>query len=225
MSFTFGTPVENTFSSSTPSVAIPSVPAGATIVVFFNFNDGGLTVTISGVSDGVSYIQAGSNVTSGGTNFSGAIFYLQNAGSGTHTVTVTFSSGTTGYLVGFWVNGVSATPFDTSTGQYSNFAGTGADAVSSGSMTTGTAGDAVIGLFNTVSGTVGTLSVGTTPNTFTTLSFSTAGALGEYFVQSAAGAIAATATNTQNDGVIAMAIALKAAAVASGATLMGQILS
>jgi hypothetical protein len=207
-SFTYGTPVENAaWSGTTATITVTSVPSGATVVVFFTWNPGGGSITLSGVSDGSSYSQAGSTVVSG-SSVDGALFYLTSASSGSHAIVATFAGGSTGgYIVAYYITGTGA--FDGATGADSSFAGTGANAVKGGSVTTTASGDSVSGFFFVVSGG-GALTAGTTPATFTSNSCVTTGSLCEYLTQSASGAIQASATSSVNSDVIAYTLAFKA---------------
>lgn len=219
MSFGFGTPVESSVTAASTSVTLTSVPAGAELVTWATWNNS--TVTLSSVNDSIggALTLRGPSLSSSST---GAVQYtLDNAAAGSHTITFTFSASSTLYVAGLYVSGTSGV--DVATGQDSNFVGTGANAVTSGNMTTTTSGDAILGFFWTASGG-GVVSAGTSPNTFTTLGLVTANAFAEQALQSGSGSVAANGTSSINSDILALALALKAAGSTSP-TLMGQTLT
>ena len=201
MSFTFGAQVGVAAATATISASLPAVPVGAVIVVLVQWNPGG-GVTLSGVNDGVAYSQAGSTIVTGSSD-NGAVYLLTGATAGTHNITATFSAAISATIDVFWVGGASVS--DGCTGADSPFAGTGADAVVGGSVTTTVAGDCIIGLFAPASGG-GVVSAGTS---YTSLGFATTGNFGEQLTQGAAGAITATGTSSISSDIIAFTLALK----------------
>ena len=77
--------------TTTIAVTITGVTAGNTLVAFVGNGDPAGTTTVT-VSDGASYTQAGSYTRDTVNTQMSSVFYLENAGSGSHTVTATLSS-------------------------------------------------------------------------------------------------------------------------------------
>lgn len=151
--------------SLTIAVTINGVVAGNHLVAFVGH--GTTATTISGVNDGVAYVNAGAQVDDVGNGQSSQIWYKENSGSGNFTVTATFSSAVTSRrirvaeLSGLQPSG----SLDQTTGQAQTNPGTGANAVSSGaSAATVNANDFVLGFTQDtaeVDPGSGTLSAGT----------------------------------------------------------------
>lgn len=148
------------FGSTTNADTITGVTAGNHILAHIGSDDGGGTLTAS-VSDGVSYAVADVKRVDSGNNQFGEVFYLENAGSGSHTVTVTIAGGTPSNLIlrllevsGLLTSG----SLDQAFGQAQATPGTGANGVSSGaSAATTNANDFVMGFTqNTGEATPGT---------------------------------------------------------------------
>lgn len=209
--YSYGTPQELVNSGgNTASVTLTGVPSGANIVACFTWNTNG---TFTSMTDNGSNMSAAGSQLNSTSNVNGVCYYDTNVASGSHTITATQTSYGGNYLVAFYVGGAGA--FDGANGNNSNFAGTGANAVLGGSVTTTAAGDAIIGFFNTVSGS-GTLSAGTSPGTFTSLGFTSAVTnFGEYYTQASAGAIQAAATTSSAGDIISFTIAFRAGSAGS----------
>jgi len=134
---------------TTVSDTITGVTAGNHIVAHVGCDDGAGTITISGVSDGTAYSLGDAKRVDTGNNQFGTVYYLENAGSGSHTVTATATGGTPTNMVLrlFEVSGLqTSASLDKNTGQAQASPGTGADGVSSGATaTTANANDFIMG--------------------------------------------------------------------------------
>jgi len=207
VSFTYGTPVEAHGTAASEGITFTGVPANAALVVYVGWNPGG-GVTLNSVVDSVggALTQVGSTYVSS-SSFNGSLWLLPLSTAGSHTVTATLSSANDIYVGGLYVTGAANSPLDGGGVGDSNFAGTSANAVHAPSVTTTQNGDAILSFFNIVSGG-GATSAGTSPNAFTSLGFVTTDFFGEYFVQTTAGAIQPTATNSVNSDTICATIAL-----------------
>ncbi|CAB4182401.1 hypothetical protein UFOVP1077_2 [uncultured Caudovirales phage] len=123
--------------ATTASIALTSVTAGNLLASFVGWSDGAGTITCT-VSDGTAYTSGASKLTGGTDAQASQVFYLPNAGSGTHTSVATFSSTTTfrRHRIDEYSGLATASPIDQATGQQQNTPGTGADAISSGTTST-----------------------------------------------------------------------------------------
>ena len=78
--------------STSGAISLTGVTAGSTLIVHIQFGASG-GAAISSVSDGTAYTIAGSSLAdSTNGNQTSAVYYLQNASAGSHTVTTTFST-------------------------------------------------------------------------------------------------------------------------------------
>jgi len=139
-----------TSSSSTVALAYTSnVTSGSLLVATVAWGDS--TQTISGVADslGQTWTQVGSTVT--GLDELGfwrmAVFYKANSGAGADTVTATFSAATTYRQISVteYSGILTASPLDQTVGQAQDSPGTGTDAVTSTSVTTGQTNELIYG--------------------------------------------------------------------------------
>lgn len=78
--------------STSGAISLTGVTAGSTLIVHIQFGASG-GAAISSVSDGTAYTIAGSSLAdSTNADQTSAVYYLQNASAGSHTVTTTFST-------------------------------------------------------------------------------------------------------------------------------------
>jgi hypothetical protein len=179
--------------SSGTTIAIPfasNVTAGGLLVCYIYANHG-----ISTVADSRSQtFTAAVNVTDNAT-YSLAIFYYANTTAGADTVTVTFAGAITyASLQCSEYSGVAtSSPLDKFASNSQTDPGTGANAVTSGSVTTVTDGQLIVGWSTALIVGTETISAGTGFSGRTNVFGDT---LHEDQVQSTAGAIAATFTNS-----------------------------
>ena len=213
------TPVTASFGST---VAIPfasNVTAGNHLTCHINANHGISTVTDS---LGQSFSSA-VNVTDGAT-YSLATFYKENTAGGANTVTATFAGTITYASIQCSERSGVAT-----SGSLDKFAsnsqttpGTGANAVTSGNVTTTTDGQLIVGWSTALTVGAGTTSAGTG---FTPRTNVFGDTLIEDQVQASAGSIAATFTTTSaTSNFITLITTFKAPAAAApsyGARLRG----
>lgn len=186
--------------ATTIAVTITGVTAGNTLMAAVGWSDGAGTITCS-VSDGSAYSTGDSKRRNTTDVQSGQVFYLHNAGAGSHTVTATFSS-TTAYrrIRVIEVSGLNNAAPEANTGQQNTGVGTGANAVTSGaSAATSSANCFVVGVTqNTTENSpgTGTLTAGTgytaVANSNVILGF-------EYKSVTATGAQTATFTQSVNN--------------------------
>jgi len=203
-------------SGTTISATITGVTAGNHLVVHVGWGDPVPPGTITcSVSDGTSYTAADSKRTDTNNSQSGQVFYLENAGSGSHTVTATFSSSSLFRAIRIYeVSGLlTSGSLDANFGQFQSSPGTGTGGVSSGATSATTnANDFVMGFTqNTGEGTPGTSTL--TAGTGYTLGPSSDSYLGyEYKSVSATGAQTATFTQSVNVSRVSHVVAFKEAA-------------
>lgn len=177
------------FSGTTNPVAFDSaVTAGHLIAVGVTWDS--TTVTLTSITDslGNTYTLVG-NPTSSITGRA-AMSYVPNVLGGANTVTATFSGSISSVICVQEISGANASsPLDQSALNAQTNPGTGTDAVTSGTVTTTTAGQYIFG-FSGDSNSGATFTQGTG---FTAADVGNAGAA-EYQVQGAAGSLAATFT-------------------------------
>lgn len=152
--------------SLTIATTLNGVVAGNHLVAHTGWSDVPGTVTAT-CSDGTSFSTGDSKRRDAGLNQSAQVFYRENVGSGSHTITVTLSSSVSfRRLRVMEVSGLqTASSLDQATGQSQTDPGTGANAVSSGaSSATTNANDFVMGFTqacDSVDPGSGTLAAGT----------------------------------------------------------------
>lgn len=183
-----------------------------------------ITSTVVSVTDGTNtLIDSGLGSQALNGNHTGQMFYKENiTGLTTPTFTVTMSTAPSEFSIAIVeLSGrLSSGALDQKQWNTQNFTGTGTDFITSNTITTTTNGQAIVGMthsefssINITAGTNYTLRTSGANKMFTeTL---TAGD------QAAAGSIAATFTNADNDGWITGIMTFKAAAGAGGTTISG----
>ena len=207
-------------SGTTLAIAYGSnVTAGNLLVCHIYANHG-----ISGVADSRSQtFTSAVNVTDGAT-YSLATFYYANTTGGADTVTVTFAGAITyASLQCSEYSGVAtASPLDQTASNSQTDPGTATDAVTSGSVTTTTNGQLIVGFSTALVVGAGTLSAGTNYTGRTNVFGDT---LYADRVQTSAGSIAATfTTNHATSDYITLISTFKEAVATSSArrgTLLG----
>lgn len=176
-------------------------PASAIIVWFTCDNSNS---PVASCSDGTAYTALPAILDSTNNQMS-QCFYLQNASSGTHPITVSLNALASFRAVeAIEVSGVAASAFDVATGQFENAPGTGADALNSGSVSATAAGIAIGWGFATAQAGIpatgtGWSSYSTDGVIFTRIEYKTIGA----------GSVDATFTAAANTQHIAQIIVLK----------------
>lgn len=153
--------------TTTANATIATVTAGSTLVAFC-FIGSTSTPTLHSVSDGTPYT-AGASATDAGNTIFAQVFYLQNAGSGSHTATFTSDVGTLLdiYLVEIGTTASASAVVDTKANDQVGLT-TGANAITSTSLTIAAACTVAAMSCDTTSANPGDEpSVGTTPFTFT----------------------------------------------------------
>ncbi len=214
---------DNGTSGTTLSATLSGVAAGSAIIAFVgNDNKGSATVS---VSDGTSYTLSsdGACLDTNNNQISRA-FYLLNAGSGSHTVTATFSPASSyRRLLLVEVGGLAASSAeDRAANQYQSAPGNATDGISSSATAATTnATDFVIGLTQN-SGWSGAESTTLNAGTGYTLIGSRQMLTGEYKNVSATGAQTATFTDgTETFSRTTHVIAFKVATSGVNVTLTG----
>ena len=207
------------FSGASINLAYGSnVTAGGLLVCYIYANHG-----ISGVADSRSQtFTAAVNVTDNAT-YSLAIFYYANTTAGADTVTVTFLGAITyASLQCSEYSGVAtSSPLDKFASNSQTDPGTASNAVTSGSVTTTTDGQLIVGWTSALVVGSGTVSAGTGYTGRTNVFNDT---LHEDRVQASAGSIAATfTTNNATSDYITLIATFKAAS-ATGSTQRGLFL-
>jgi hypothetical protein len=197
--------------STTISVTLSGVAAGSAIVAYVGWSDSG-AVTAS-VSDGTAYTAAADGKIRQTTDGqSDQIFYLPNAGAGSHTITATFSSARAFTRIrAIEVSGIQSSAIeDKAAGQQQGTLGTTTDSISSGATAATTnADDFVLGFTQDTSNTdpgSGTMAAGTGYTLFGTNQILSL----ESKSVSATGAQTATFTDTKNSNRVTHVLVLKA---------------
>ena len=201
--FGVSAPADSAFSAATGVQTLATVPAAATIVMVVQWNSGGATLT--GVSDGTPYVQKGTTVTSSGSSV--ALFVLQNASGGSHTITATFSAATTGTTSAYFVTGAVAVDPTGFASVDSPFAGTTPNGIAGAGVSPTSGGCIILSHFFTVSGS-GVLTPGTSPLNWTNLNFATTRTLGEYYLQTTPALVIPTATSSSSSDILSVTLAL-----------------
>lgn len=184
------TPVTGSSGTTLAISYASNVTAGSLLSCWIYANHG-----ISSVADSRSQtFSSAVNVTDGAT-FSLANFYYPNTTGGADTVTVTFAGAITyASLQCAEYSGVAtSSPLDQATSNSQTAPGTGANAITSGNVTTTTAGQLILGWTTALTVGAGTVSAGTG---FTGRTNVFGDTIFEDQVQGAAGSIAATFTGT-----------------------------
>ena len=210
-------------SSTTASVTLTGVTAGATILVWSFTTNGGGTVFAASDAQG-SYATRGTIFTLGAGNTNSQALILTNANSGSHAITVTITGDTSFGTLAAWWTGVG--DVDNSLAAHAEqgvtVAGSPPNNVTSGNCTTSTANTTVVGLCY-FDNTGSLPAVGTSPNSFTSRFSATINALGttlEDFAFSGTGSIAATFGGTAGNMALVQVLAL--APAVSGPTINTQ---
>ena len=207
-------------SQTTISATLTGVTAGSALVACIGYSNIGGGVSVS-CSDGTAYSESASGIcTDTGNNQHSRVFYLANAGSGSHTITITFGSAQAFLrLVVLEVGGVATTsPEDGSADQAQSSPGLGNDVISSSATGTTTQADAIVLGFTQNTGETHPSGDITTAGTGYTLITGTPNILrAEYKIVSATGTQTATfGQNTVSRSRTTHALVLKKAA--GGAT-------
>lgn len=206
------------FSGTTIAVAYSSnVTAGGLLVCHIYANHG-----ISSVADSRSQTySASTNVTDGAT-YSLATFYFPNTTGGACTITCTFAGAVTyaSMQVAEYSGVATSLPLDQTTSNNQTTPGTATDAITSGSVTTTTDGQLIVGWTTALTVGVGTVTAGTNYTARTNIFGDT---VDEDRVQTSAGSIAATFTTTSATSNYITIISTFKAATASQSllTLLG----
>ena len=134
---------------SSSAITISGVTAGSTLVVHIGWDNGG-GATISSVSDGTAYTVGDATRVDSTNTEAGAVYFLQNASAGSHTITATMSTTSSViYLRAYEIGGVVTTGgVNQATGQVQNstsgLPGTGANGVSSSATAATTAANCFV---------------------------------------------------------------------------------
>lgn len=207
-------------SGATISVTLTGVTAGNTLVAHVGWGDSSGSNTCS-VSDGTSYSVGDTKRRNTADTQSGEVFYLENAGAGSHTIQATISPGE-GFLllrVAELSGLATSSSLDKAVGQPQNAPGTTSNAVSSSaSAATTNANDFVLGFSENTSqldpGT-GTLTAGTG---YTISGTNVMMGLESKSV-AATGAQTATFTQSVNNNRVTHVVAFKESGGGGGATI------
>jgi len=187
-------------SGTSGAITITGVAAGSTLVVHIGWDVSG-SAAISSVSDGTAYTDGDATRTDAGNTEASAVYFLQNAGSGSHTITVSLSaSAPVIYLRVHEIGGVvTSGGVNRSTGQVQTSPGTATDGVSSSATAATTAANCfVLGVSqNNSEGPPGTGSF--SAGTGYTLSGSEAHMAAEWKNVTSTGAQTATFTQSVNN--------------------------
>ena len=213
--------------STTVAVTFGSnVTAGNLIALFVVFNSGANIIDTVADSLGNTYVLADTAVGFAGDSH--ATYYAKNITGGACTVTVTLTA-SVGYrsLVVHEASGLDTTaPLDQHVINTQTTPGTGANAVTSGSVTTTTDGQYIFGathVNNVGAGVTVTPGTGLTGRESIDGGADSAPLESEDLIQTSAGAIAATFTQSVDNNVTTAIMTFKAAG--GGATAWGPLLA
>lgn len=203
-----GTTVATAYSSN--------VTAGGLLVACI-FSDVGVT-SVAGSIGGQTFSTVSANTD--GATYTFGMYYFPNTTAGADTITATLS-GATGYthlIIGEWSGVDTASPLDKFANQFQTAPGTGANAVTSGNVTTTTDGQLIIGCGNSMTYAANQLTAGTG---FTIRQTHFSDNPMEDRIQTSAGSIAATFTSNSATNNYNPIIGTFKAAAAAGAPYFG----
>lgn len=210
--------------TGTGTLSLPSVTAGATILIWPASSNGNATAfTATDSVQGALTARGSLFGTAGDSN--SRLFVLTNANSGTHSITCTATGDTMLGICGAWWTGVGDVDNSgAAVNQTQGSSGTGANAYSSGNCTPVTNGCTIVGwAWNILTGTVP--SAGTSPIAYTSRATTTLGGTPfriEDFSQTTAAAIAATFGMTAATNVARQVVALAPSSTNITVNLTGQ---
>lgn len=209
-------------SGTTTAVAtLNGVTAGSAIVAFLWDGSNAAGPTTHTVDDGTAYTSRGPSALDNVNAVWVQGFVLENAGSGTHTITGTIDTGNACFLKVVEVGASGAGSFSGANSQFQNSPGTGADVVSSGSATV-TAAATLIAM-STDSSSVAPSDEPAAGTAFTSRDNNANGTIGAWRLESKAVSAAAAGTFTAITGTnrfVTAAVAILNPA--GGDTLMAQ---
>lgn len=209
------------WSSGTSYNTTLTATTGNLLVVSVHFYASNSSTDVSSISDGVNtYTQIDTHTeTLGGALIRLTTYYAKNITGGSLTLTTTLSASNVNAsrTVIAEVSGADAgAPLDVHTVQSQTNPGSGTDAITSGSVSTSTSGQYVYGA--TIPSNNSTFSAGTGFTDVTHVALAAA----EYQIQSAAGSIAATFTESGGTLTYFTAVATFKAAASSRFFLLGR---
>lgn len=178
-------------SGTTVAVAYSSnLTAGNLITVCINANKG-----VTSLTDSLGHTYTAATLLTDGSTYAMGLYYVPNITGGANTVTLTLNGAVTyAHAEIHEYSGVATTsPLDQTTGQFQAAPGTGANAVTSGNVTTTTDGQLIFGCTNSLTYGASTVSAGTS---FTKRQEVFSDSPSEDRVQPSAGLVAATYTTT-----------------------------
>lgn len=209
------------FGGGPDAVTLNGVTAGNLLIVAVGWLNYGQTISsVAGNGNTYTPIDAYAASTDGGGALS--TFYVKNAASGNTTVTVTWS-GEPGFhdIYIYEVSGCDTTaPLDVHATNYQHNVGSGADAITTGAVTTTAGGEFIFGVAFDQAGNSNTWAAGTN---FTAKENSFG--VTEYLTQTTAGSIAATFTYAQTFCGVVSAIATFKAAGGAATSILRQMLA
>lgn len=205
--------------ASAQSATLTGVTAGSRIVAYAYYGSG--TPGSPAVSDGTSYTAIFAAVGPDPNSVWVRAYELLNASAGSHTVSFTWTGGGSGFLIVVEV-GADASTASTGVAADQTSPGTGANALSSGSITISAASTVVSVAVDTSSiSTSDEPTAGTSPFTFTSRAAGANSVIGAWRLQTAAasssGAATATAV-TGTDNFITAGVAVPNAGGGGGPT-------
>ena len=202
-------------SGTSGAITITGVTSGSTLVLHTGW-DVTSSAAITGVSDGNAYTDGDTTRTDAGNTEASAVYFLQNAGSGSHTITVSLSaSAPVIYLRVHEIGGVvTSGGVNRSTGQVQTSPGTATDGISSSATAATTAANCfVLGVSqNNSEGPPGTGSF--SAGTGYTLSGTEAHMAAEWKNVTSTGAQTATFTQSVNNSRTTQVLAFEVTALA-----------
>lgn len=203
------------FSGTTVTAAFGSnVTAGNMIVVTIYSNKG-----LTSITDSLSHTYQTATVNTDGSTYVFGCYYVPNITGGANTVTATLTAAHTFALLTIqeYSGCATASPLDQATFAFQTTPGTGANAITTGNVTTTTNGQLLFGACGSTEAFTATVSAGTS---YTIRQNPLGDNPSEDRVQTSAGAVAATFTTTDTTASYHSLIATFKAAAANTAHLM-----
>lgn len=184
-----------TVGSTTATTTLAGVTAGSTLVAFAFNGTSSVPATLT-VADGQGSYTAQDVIISDATNnVAGRAFTLQNANAGSHTATVSTDSGTSCWIILVESSAPTSGAVLGAKGAFQNAPASGADTLTSGSVTFGQSATIIGFSADTASITASDEpTAGTTPNAFTSRGNNTNTAMGAWRLATATASANAAAT-------------------------------
>lgn len=212
--------------TTTSSVTLTGVTAHSALVAFcFNGQNSAPSTHTCGDGQNASWTAQGSSQSDATNNVWGQCYVLEDANAGSHTVTFTTNSGNACWIGVVEVGSTAGSSVSGSGGNFQATLTSGANTIfTSANVTVSAASTIVACACDTSSfGTGSSVTVGTSPFTFTSRETNGVGVMGDYLIETAAAASSGAATAAANtNGLNYMILAVAILNTASGGTFVEE---